>query len=175
MGVTMHDWQRINTTGTAGAAFASRTATTTKPTSTTGIAVIDLATLFGRVEIGNFVEVQPIVGDADAETAHFRVWAWNKLSVSGVSTWVPRLLVHFVATATTASAEAVDAATTPKFCDTISVSYGDLNAQVISPVNDVLASLIVHARGAELLSFEWSAAAGTGANANLLWRMVNQA
>jgi hypothetical protein len=174
MGVTMQNWQIVNTTGTAGAAFASRTATTTKPVSTTGIAVIDLAALFGREEVSNFVELQPIVGDADTETAHFRVWAWNQISVSGTATWVPRLLVHFVATATTASAAAVDGATTPKFCDTIAVSYGDDGAQVISPTNDVLASIIIHARGAELLSFEWSSAAGSGANANLLWRMVSQ-
>jgi hypothetical protein len=174
MGVTMQDWQRVNSTGTAGAAFASRTATTTKPVSTTGIAVIDLAELFGRVEIGNFVEVQPIVGDAENETAHFRVWAWNKVSVSGTSHWVPRLLAHFVATATTALANSLDAATGARFCDTIAVSYGDDGAQVISPTNDVLASIILHARGAELLSFEWSSAAGSGANANLLWRMVSQ-
>ena len=174
MSATMYDYNLNLAIGTAGVAFASKTITATKPVTAAGIKVFDLIGSYANaLTVPKFVELVPIVGDADNETGLFRIRAWNKITLSGISYWVPRLLVDITATASGGmSAAAVDAATTPYLCDTIALNYGDTNAQVISPSNDVCASLLVHIRGAELVEFNW--VQGTGASANFLWRFVDQ-
>jgi len=164
-------------TGTAGAALADKNITTTKPVSASGIHIADLKALgyFLGNSVPKYINFTPIVGDADGETGSYRIWKWNRFEPTGPAGtiyWVPNLLVHFVATATDQSAAAIDAATTPFFCDAISVSYGDANVSVISPSNDALASILVHIRGAELVEIDF--VTGTGANLNGLYQFVDQ-
>ncbi len=175
---TMNPYHRALSTGVAGASFADKTATLTKPVSTTGIHVIDLASdatpykLDTRVP--KYIDITPIVGDADGETGTFRVWAWNRLTISSSAVyWVPKYLAGVTATATDAAVPAaIDAATTPFYCDTIVVNTGDPNALVISAGLDTVASLRLHIQGAELVEIDWNL--GTGASQNFLYRFMDQ-
>ena len=173
MATTMTPFKRMLATGTAGAAFTDKTITTTKPVAASGIFVVDLTEAENSGgKTPQWFEIVPIVGEADGETALFRVWAWNRITISGTVYWMPKAIVVLTCTATDSSAAAVDAATTPFFCDTIANTRGDATVKLSSPTNDEIASARVPIYGAELVQVDW--VMGTGANANMLYRFFNE-
>lgn len=173
MATTMTPFKRMLATGTAGAAFTDKTITTTKPVAASGIFVVDMTTEENSGgKTPQWCEIVPIVGDLDGETGLIRVWTWNRLTISGTVYWVPKAIVVLTCTAIDSSAAAVDAATTPFFCDTIANTRGDATVKLSSPTNDEIASARVPIYGAELVQFDW--VTGTGASVNLLYRFFNE-
>jgi hypothetical protein len=111
------------------------------------------------------VQVVPFGTDAADETFDMRIWGWSKCSIAEI--WVPTLLLDISCTLGAIDGAVIGA--DHLMCDTITVNDGAADngrwLSVISPAEDLVASIMVNTRGCRYLDFDFDLTGAAAANA----------
>jgi len=142
----------------------SFTAKAPSATAPTGDAVLQLKPTNHSKTI-DFVHLLPIGSDAANEAFSMRVWAWTP--DSGGVYW-PTLLIEVAVTL--GDIDAGDHATNYKMADTITRTYGDASARIISDGNDLPAWIVLDTVGAHYIEFDFDK--DTAAAMNVIQRGI---
>ncbi len=119
-----------------------------------------------------FLQIIPFATDGENDTFSMRVWGWDKTNDT-TPVYVPQLLAQFAVTLGSISGTAVAANTV--MADTIVLTYGDSTTPLVSPANDLSASVILHTRGCRYIEFDWDlSGAQEAVSMNAFWRPFDQ-
>jgi hypothetical protein len=154
MNISAHKNRLAFSANSTATAFGTLVPTTTKPS---GDGVIDmLAESIGwgmGVFVPKFLFVQFLGSDANNETYSAKLTGWSPDN-QATPIWTPIEIGLFAVTLGNIAATAYG--TNNFLADTIVLTRGDANMDIISPANDEPASLILHTRGCQLLQFEFN-------------------
>ena len=162
-------FQHAYATDAVTTSFTAQVATGTRPS---GDGVIDLKSPDDGPVDGNYVadwlHLKPFgIGAAD-DDYHMQVWGWSYNSTD--DQWEPYFLLEV---AVTLGNIAGSKGTNSFDADTITFRKGDVDAKIISPGNDLVASITLDPMGSELVSILFDKDIGTEpTSCNCLYRLV---
>lgn len=175
MAFTSGKFHTALTTNSTSTAFTAQNATTTEPS---GTGKFDLfSTLYrGQNGVPEWLKLIPFGTNGADDTFDMRVYGWNATDAA-TPIYVPQLLadVSVVLSAITFTPYAADTF----LADAITVNDGSADngpwQSVISPAEDLVASIIIPTRGCRYISFDWDlAGAQEGASMNCLWMPLDK-
>ena len=172
----------MNSTSTG---FTAQNATATEP-SGTGIFDLGAEPHGSRNKVPTWLQLMPFGKNGNDDTFDFRLYGYSETVpadlVTDTKLYIPQLLVDVsvVLCALTFSDHAADTF----LADTLTINDGptDLDGafenspwlSVLSPAEDLPASVLVHTRGCRYIKFDWDLAGGQEAvSMNCLWRPVD--
>ena len=165
MSTTCEKFRAGMVTNSTASSFTAKApvASTAKPSND---GVVDMMALHQGRNVGNYLQMALWGTAADNDTFDFRVWGWSQVASSY---WVPQLLLEVNATV-----GAIVVTTGVRMVDTIVYAKGDSTASIISPANDLPASIILHLRGSELVEFDFDKTTAPPTDMNVWYRVVDQ-
>lgn len=166
-------------TNSTSTAFTAQNASTTAPS---GDGVIDLLSRELGVGLADhsvptYLQLIPFGTDGDNDTFDMRVYGFSPTVPTDLvidnAIYIPQLLLDLsvVLSAITFSQHAASTF----LADTLTVNDGAADngpwQSIISPAEDLVASIIIHTRGCRYIKFDWDLAGGQEAvSMNCMWR-----
>lgn len=175
--LTLNRLRKAITTNSAATSFTAKIPTTTAKTTNAATGVYDLLdTTLGFTHLAEktsrFLQIIPYGTNGDNDTFNMRVWGWDKTD-DATAVYIPQLLAQLAVVLGSIDGAAIAANT--YMADTITLTYGDSTSPIISPANDLSASIILHVRGCRFIEFDWDlAGAQEGTGMNAFWRPFDQ-
>ena len=153
-------------TNSTSTAFTAQVATTTEPTGD-GVFNLTKAAVGWGLEhnVPSHFQLVPYGTAADNDIFDFRVWGYSRLEGTTVI-YIPLLLldVSVVLSATTGTPIAANTF----LADTLTINDGGADnaiwQRIISPAEDLAASVVFHTRGCQYLLFDWDSTGATSMN-----------
>jgi len=162
-------WNRGLATNTTNASFDAWATETSIPVSSATEIVIP--TEINNGKIANMVEIMPF-GIGAAETFSIRVSAWNPSATADQYVGRPIVVLATQLGLITGSGTLSLLKAADLIADTLTLTSGDTQAKIISPVDDTAASCLFDPTGSPLIRVEFAMNAGA-TSGNILWRMVS--
>lgn len=178
VGVTScFDLKKAFGTSPTSASYTAKAPTTTKPTT----AATSLTSGFHDISedgasriVQSFIGIIPYATAANNVTFNMRVWGWKRWATSSANApwlYIPRLLLDVACTAgNIAGTSSLD--TNSFLADTITLTLGDSTALLVSPVNDLGASIKLDVFGSQFIEFDFNTNSSATAM-NALWWPVS--
>lgn len=165
LGTTASDFQKGQSTNSTDSSFDSIVPTTTEPEAAATRAVIEMRGSNTQQSNSNLCLVFYGTGNDDTTIA-IRIVGWRKVG----TLWVPTVLLEL--TATLSAAVGVSGATvidTERFADTLApaAAWEDLEGSaftITSPTNNLIAQVLIDARGYEKIEISYDLTGATAAN-----------
>jgi hypothetical protein len=158
-------FKAVRMTASVATSFTAKVATTTKPTGDGVIPIPGYENTLPQQD--DLLWFKPWGTNAANETFDLRLWGWTHDLANGQ--WEPALLLELNVTlgdiAASKGSLSFDA-------DTIVLAKGDSTAKIISPGNDLPASVVVDVLGFHLLEFDFDSTAS--ATSSVLYRFLSQ-
>jgi len=120
--------------------------------------------------IPRYLQAIPFGTDGQNDLHNMRVWGWSQVGPQQ-ALYIPILLAEVAFTLGNIDAAAVGAS--HYLADTITLTYGDSNAPIITTAADLPASFLLHMRGSRYIQFDFKIDTG-GVAANCFWRTMDQ-
>lgn len=173
--VLTNPFRRAFTTNATSSSFTAKVPTATQPSGTGVVDVLDPALgMSSSNQTPAYALLIPFGGAAENLTFDLRLWGWNRITdiQSGTAQtddflWIPQLLLEL--NVTTGNLLLV---TGNYLADTLNWAKGVDDYGIVSPGNDLMASISCHIRGCRLLEFDVDM---TGAaSGNCLYRLFGE-
>jgi hypothetical protein len=170
MSSTCHPLRRALTTNSTAVSFQTLIPTVTEPS---GAGIFDLFSAANgdgfEPFVPRYLDVIPFGTDGNNDLHNMRVWGWSQVGVSAL--YIPVLLAEVAFTLGNISGAAIG--TNHFMADTITLTYGDSNAPIITNAADLPAHFLIHMRGSRYIQFDFKIDTG-GVAANCYWRTMDQ-
>jgi hypothetical protein len=151
-------------TNSTSTGFTAQNATTTEPSGVGVFDMLDTNNGFNGRGVPEYLKLIPFGRDGADDTFDMRVYGWDATDAA-TPVYIPQLLVD-VSVVLSAITFTPHAAGTV-LADAITVNDGSADngpwQSIISPSEDLVASIIIPTRGCRYISFDWDLAGGAEA------------